>query len=277
MPELPEVETLRRELEPKLIGACITDVVVKDPRVVGTPPAPLFVARTIGQEVQRVTRRAKYLLLGLSSGDTLAVHRGMAGNLLLRPPGSGEDRHVRVCFVLDDGRELRFCDSRVFGRLLLLSRHEVQRLDEHLGPEPLAEDFTEASLHTLLAGHRGRIKPLLMDQHRLAGLGNIYTDEALFLAGIHPERKADSVTAEEVGRLYRAIREVLLQGIVNRGTTLRDHLDSGGQPGANQRALMVFGRDGQPCTRCGTTIEKTRVNGRGTYYCPGCQAGLTIR
>ncbi|HLH26388.1 MAG TPA: bifunctional DNA-formamidopyrimidine glycosylase/DNA-(apurinic or apyrimidinic site) lyase [Chloroflexota bacterium] len=203
--------------------------------------------------------------------DYLIVHRRMTGNLLLREPGAPPDAHTVAVLTLDDGRELRFCDMRRFAKLWLADAAEVAALDRALGPEPLTRLFTAERLAAALRGRRGSLKPLLLNQNLVAGLGNIYVDEALFAARLHPTRTVDTLTDADFRRLHRAIRAVLAQGIRNEGTTFRDYLGAVGQPGRNQMMVEVFKREGKPCSRCRTLIRKTRVGGRGTHYCPRCQ------
>ena len=271
MPELPEVETTRRHLAAHLPGARVAAVALPDPRALWRPDPETFAARLVGAEITAVRRRAKYLIVDLAGGDHLIVHRRMTGNLLLREPGAPPDAHTVAVLHLADGRELRFCDMRRFAKLWLADAAEVARLDSSLGPEPLLRTFTAERLAAALANRRGQLKPLLLNQNLVAGLGNIYVDEALFAARLHPTRSADTLTEADVRRLHRAIRTVLAQGIQNEGTTFRDYLGAVGVPGRNQEQVGVFKREGKPCVRCRTTIAKTRVGGRGTHYCPRCQ------
>jgi len=282
MPELPEVETVARGLRASLVGRTIVGVEVRWTRSIIPPDPVAFVRRLSGQVVTGVGRRGKWVVIALNGGETLLVHLRMTGRLMLEPGGGygkspyggGEcpdDRHARVLFFLDDGRCLRFSDVRKFGRLWLVD-DPAGVLDE-LGPEPLGDDFTATRLREMLARRRGRIKPLLLNQRFLAGLGNIYTDETLWRASIHPLRRADSLSPIEVRRLHRAMRSVLRAAIVNDGTTLPDaaYQQPDGRSGQFASRLAVYGRAGQPCPRCGTTIERTRVGQRGTHFCPRCQ------
>jgi len=270
MPELPEVETIARGLRGPLMGRQITGVHVGWENLVARPTVEEFKRRLVGQRILGVKRRGKYLVVALSSGQSLIVHLRMTGRLLIKNRGDELDKHDHLIFELDDGKELRFNEVRKLGRVYLVD-DEDEILGE-LGPEPLGDDFTLADFAALLSGRRGMIKPLLLNQRFMAGIGNIYADEALFAARIHPERRTDTLTVEEIERLYRAIRQVLAQGIQNRGTTISDYLDAEGREGENQEYLEVFRRAGQPCPRCGTPIERTVVGGRGTYFCPKCQS-----
>jgi len=273
MPELPEVETVAQGLRASLVGRTVVGVEVRWTRSV-VPPHPAAFARRLvlmGQAITDVGRRGKWVVIGLSGGDTLLVHLRMTGRLVLESGEAPAGRHTRVLFFLDNGQRLRFSDQRKFGRIMLTS--EPQEVLGDLGPEPLGDDFTAARLRDMLAHRRGRIKPLLLNQRFLAGLGNIYTDEALWRAGVHPLRRADSLSPIEVQRLHQAIRSVLRAAIASGGTTLPDaaYQRADGRPGEFASRLAIYGRAGQPCPRCGTTIERIKVSQRGTCYCPRCQ------
>jgi formamidopyrimidine-DNA glycosylase len=270
MPELPEVETIVRGLRKPLVGRRFTGVRIGWENLVATPGVEEFARGLIGQRILDVRRRGKYLVFALSSGRSLIIHLRMTGRLLLKDGGAKLDKHDHLIFELDDGRELRFNEMRKLGRVYLVDNDD--EVVGELGPEPLDGDFTLADFAVLLSTRRGKIKSLLLNQRFIAGVGNIYADEALFAASIHPERRADTLTSEEVERLYHAIRQVLRQGIENRGTTLTAYRDAEGREGSNQEHLRVFRRTGQPCPRCGTPIERTVVGGRGTYFCPKCQS-----
>ncbi len=271
MPELPEVETVARGLQASLVGRTIVGVEVRWARSVISPDPAIFARRLTGQAVTGVGRRGKWLTIALSDGGTLLVHLRMTGRLVLGSGACLDDRHLRLLLFLDDGQRLRFSDTRKFGRVWLLD-DPADVLGE-LGPEPLADDFTAARLREMLARRRGRIKPLLLNQRFLAGLGNIYTDETLWRAGIHPLRRADSLSPAEVRRLHRAIRSVLRAAIASGGTTLPDaaYQRANGRPGGFASRLAVYGRAGQACPRCGMAIERIKVSQRGTHFCPHCQ------
>jgi formamidopyrimidine-DNA glycosylase len=276
MPELPEVETIVRDLRPKLVGRTITGVRHCDwPKTVAPLDPAYFCAALGGETILDVTRRAKYILLHLSSGRVLAIHLRMTGALTTHPASHPAGKATRLIFQLDNGAELHFTDARKFGKVRLLTPDEVPAFLDSLGPEPLPDDFTLARFRALLAGRRAQLKPLLLNQRVLAGLGNIYADEALFLARIHPLRTAASLTEDETERLYHAIRQVLTQGIANRGTTISDYRDGSGDKGRNQEALNAYGQRDQPCPRCGTPIVRLVVGGRGTHICPACQPLVT--
>jgi formamidopyrimidine-DNA glycosylase len=269
MPELPEVETIVQGLREPLVGRQFTGVRVGWGNLIARPPAEEFERGLVGQRILDVKRRGKYLVFVLSGGGSLIFHLRMTGRLLIKNSDDELDRHDHLIFELDDGRELRFNNVRKLGRVYLVD--DEDKVVGKLGPEPLADDFTPADFAALFSGRRGMIKPLLLNQRFIAGIGNIYADEALFAARIHPERRADTLTAEETERLYHAIRQVLRQGIENRGTTLSAYRDAEGREGRNQEYLRVFRHTDQPCPRCGTPIERTVVGGRGTYFCPRCQ------
>jgi formamidopyrimidine-DNA glycosylase len=272
MPELPEVETVVRGLRAPLIGRTITGATVDWPRSVAFPkePADAFTRRIVGRRVVSVTRRGKYVVVELDRGSLL-IHLKMSGRLQIRPAGEPPDRHTRAVFELDDGWQLCFQDARKFGRMYLVD--DPAQVTRGLGPEPLAADFTLDSFRRLLAGRSGRLKPLLLNQAFLAGLGNIYADEALFAAHLHPLRHANSLLAEEQARLYESIRAVLSRAIAGRGTTLEDHgyTDTVGQAGTYQEQIAVYGRKGEPCPRCAAPIERIVIGGRSSHFCPRCQ------
>jgi len=270
MPELPEVETVARGLRDSLLGRTITGVTVGWPRTIGHLTVAEFAERVAGQRVAQVWRRGKYVVIGLSEGHLL-VHLKMSGRLCVVSVDEPSDQHVHVLFSLDDGRQLRFRDVRKFGRIYLVG--DPCEITAGLGPEPLADDFTAEDFSRLLASRRGRLKPLLLNQRFLAGLGNIYADEALFAARLHPMRKADSLTDDEQARLYKAIRTVLKQAVASRGTTLDDggYTDASGQAGGYQDRIAVYGRGGKPCLRCKLPIERIVIGGRSAHFCPHCQ------
>jgi formamidopyrimidine-DNA glycosylase len=269
MPELPEVETIVRGLREPLVGRTFTSVRVGWENLIARPAVKEFKRRIVGQKILAVRRRGKYLVFALPGGGSLIVHLRMTGRLLIKKSDDELDRYDHLIFELDDGRELRFNNVRKLGWVYLVD--DEDEIVGKLGPEPLDGDFTPADFAALLSGRRGMIKPLLLNQQFMAGVGNIYADEALFTAHIHPKRRADTLTAEEIERLHDAIRQVLRQGIENRGTTFSAYRDAEGREGRNQEYLQVSRNTGQPCPRCGAPIERTVVGGRGTYFCPRCQ------
>ena len=274
MPELPEVESVRRLLEPGLAGRSFARVEIGDPRLT-RPFDPLAVARELaGERVEALERRGKYLIVRFASGRALVVHLRMTGSLRHGHAGTlPPDPYRRALIGLDDGSELAYRDVRRFGTWLLLEPGELGAyLDARVGTEPLGPGFTARALGRRLAGRRAPVKAALLDQRTVAGLGNIYADEALWRARIHPLREAGRLDPAEVKALRTAIRTVLVRGIERQGSTLRDYALPDGGRGRMQHEFSVYGRTGEPCRRCGTPIEKIRAGGRGTWYCPSCQA-----
>ncbi|ACX52156.1 formamidopyrimidine-DNA glycosylase [Ammonifex degensii KC4] len=268
MPELPEVETIRRQLAEKVIGARIKRVEVRRAAVMTNPIPGLDLLS--GKTITGVSRRGKWLWLSLEGDLALLFHLGMTGQLVWEEEGELPP-HTHLLIELDRGR-LRFTDFRRFGRVRLGKSEEIRDyLEEKLGPEPLSPAFSVSYLKNALARSRRPIKALLLEQKAVAGLGNIYTDEALFLAGIDPRRPACTLTEDEVKRLHEAIKGVLAEGIRHRGTSIRNYVDAEGTPGEHSLFLRVYGREGQPCPRCGTPIKKIKLSGRGTHFCPHCQ------
>ena len=273
MPELPEVETVRARLEPVLVGRRFDRVEILDPRVT-RPAEPREVAAELeGEVVDAVDRRGKYLVVRFESGRVLLIHLRMTGTMRHESDGAPEhDPHLRVVVTLDDGSDVIYRDVRRFGTWLLLEPgEETDYLARRLGEEPLTRAFTPASLAARFDGRRAPVKAALLDQRAAAGMGNIYADEALWRAQIHPLRPAGDLDAHELRRLHKAVREALRAGIARQGTTLRDYRTPDGAEGRMQTALRVYGREGEPCYRCGSLIGKTRAAGRGTWYCPSCQ------
>ncbi len=273
MPELPEVETIKSDLTPLLVGRTITGIRVGWERCVDRPSVEEFCHELAGRQIEDVGRQGKFLIFTLSGGRTLLVHLRMTGELLLKEATDPWDSHTHLSLALDDGRELRFVDVRKFGRFYLVA-DETDILGD-LGPEPLDEDFGLEGFYALFRQRRGMIKPLLLNQRFIAGLGNIYVDEALFRAGLHPRRTADSLTSADLTRLYDAIRQVLRQAIEHGGTSLADYVRPDGSEGRHQERLLVFRQAETPCPLCGTMIERIVVGGRGTFICPQCQEDPT--
>ena len=274
MPELPEVETIRTRLEPALTGRRIERARIFDPRLTRPEPPEAVAEALEGERVAEVARRGKYLIVTFESGRHLLVHLRMTGNVL-HPAAEGAERdpHVRARIRLDDGSDVLYRDVRRFGTWELLEPGELEPYFEarRLGREPLERRFTTAALGEALAGRRAPIKAALLDQRAVAGVGNIYADEALWYARIHPLMPAGAVVAGEVAALRKGIRKALELGIARQGATLRDYRGADGERGRMQEEFRVYGRDGQPCPRCCTPIEKIRAGGRGTWYCPSCQ------
>lgn len=281
MPELPEVETFLRDLEPELRGRMITAAQVSWQRTIAAPDAEGFLARLPGQRFATFERRGKYMLFGMErSGDEgrgheiLVVHLRMTGRLSLEPAGSEGDAHTHVILELDDGRQLHFRDPRKFGRLWLVG--DAAEVISRLGPEPDDPGFDAAYLARRLAGRTAPIKALLLDQGIVAGVGNIYADEALFVARIHPQRAAGSLSADEVTRLHDAVCGVLARAVALNGSSLgqssTNYRRPGGAAGGFQDEHQVFRRTGLPCPVCGQPIERIVVGQRSTHFCPHCQS-----
>ena len=272
MPELPEVETVRRRLEPVLTGRRFERVEISDPRLVRPHEPDEVAAELQGERVASVERRGKYLILRFETDRVLLIHLRMTGSLRHSAAGLADDPHRRALVRLDDGSDVAYRDVRRFGTWLLLEPGELDAyLAPRLGEEPLGAPFTAARLGQLLARRRAPVKAALLDQRTLAGMGNIYVDEALWRAKIHPLRPAESLEPNELRRLHRAVRTSLEHGLARQGSTLRDYKLPDGGSGSMQHEFKVYGRGGDPCDRCGTPIAKIRVAGRGTWFCPACQ------
>jgi formamidopyrimidine-DNA glycosylase len=277
MPELPEVETIRRQLEPEVTGRRIVDADVLDERWTRPTPPPEVERALAGRTIESVERRGKYLLLRLEGDRTLAMHLRMTGNLLL-VDGSADPPHLRAQLRLDDGRRLLFTDTRRFGHAVVLGDDE---LDEYfaarLGIEPLSDSLTAAELCRRAAGRRAPLKSFLLNQLGVAGIGNIYADEALHRAELHPLSPAGSMKPEDCERLRLGIVEALEAGLANGGASIDDYRDTRGEQGAMQDEFLVHTREGKPCPRCGGEIKRIVVGGRSTYFCPSCQRRLRRR
>jgi formamidopyrimidine-DNA glycosylase len=273
MPELPEAETIVQDLRRRLPGSRITGARIPFPDVLapGLTPGALHNA-VAGNAFADVQRRGKNVVFLLADGRRIVVNLGMTGRLVVDDaPRAHELRHVAARFLLADGRMLIFDDTRRFGRIDLYDPAAWKRRNRELGAEPLRPSFTAARLHSLTSASRSPIRNWLLDQRRIAGVGNIYANEALFRARIHPARHADTLDADEAARLHRALRAVLRDAIRARGTTLRDYRDGSGEAGMFEPRLRVYGRDGEPCTRCGHTIARTVMSNRSAFFCPTCQ------
>jgi formamidopyrimidine-DNA glycosylase len=276
VPELPEVETTRRRLEPGLIGRRFDHVEIVDPRLTRPEPPEVIAAELQGERVHGLGRRGKYLIVEFESGRHLLIHLRMTGNV--QHPVSGgfdADPYRRAVVRLDDGSDVAYRDVRRFGTWELLEPGELEDYfaARRLGGEPLERAFTTASLERAFANRRAPVKAALLDQRAAAGVGNIYADEALWRARIHPLRPAGSLSSEELAALRTALRQVLQTGIARQGATLRDYRAPDGARGSMQDRFRVYGRAGEPCPRCGAPIEKIRAGGRGTWFCPSCQKG----
>ncbi len=289
MPELPEVETVRLGLAPAMEGHVLTDVQIRRGNL-RIPFPPDFVARTKGRKVKALRRRAKYLLADLDSGESLVIHLGMSGRMSVyaegkqrrlgnyvynpAPQGAGSGKHDHVVFETDAPARIVFNDHRRFGLMTLVdtAHLEEDKLFKGMGIEPLSPKFNAAYLARQLDGKKTPVKSALLDQRVVAGLGNIYVCEALFRAHISPKRLAGSISREKIGPLVAAIKKVLKDAIAAGGSTLRDHAQATGDPGAFQHHFLVYGREGKPCKlNCPGTVKRIVQSGRSTFYCPKCQ------
>ncbi len=268
MPELPEVETVVRALREPLIGQTILEIRNYWPKQI-SPDLVSFQARIHGKQIEAVDRRAKYIVMTLSDGETLIIHLRMSGHLSVVDKNEPPQKHVHTIFELANGQELRFRNPRKFGRVYLVKNRDA--ILGKLGPEPLDDAFTVELLASRLNGRNRQLKPLLLDQTFIAGVGNIYADEAAFDASLHPERRVNTLTTEEIIALHHAIQKVLQLGIEREGASISQYIKPDGTKGEMQHAVMVFRRTGEPCYHCGTIIERIKLGGRSTHFCPTCQ------
>lgn len=273
MPELPEVEVLRRSLEPVLVGDVVRRVEVRSPALREPLDSEGLDRHLTGRRVERLRRRAKYLLVDMAGGSTLAVHLGMSGQLTLVPAETPPVPHEHLAFHLAGGSRLRLVDPRRFGNAFALATEELasDRHFVHLGVEPLSEELSGSFLRQVARGRRGPVKAFLMDARVMVGVGNIYACEALFRAGVHPTRSVARISRERWDLLAEAVRAVLGDAIEEGGTTLNDFRDGMGESGYFQVSLEVYGREGEPCTRCGEAVRRRVQGNRSTYYCHRCQ------
>lgn len=271
MPELPEVETVRARLAPVLAGRRIEEAAILDPRLTRPIDPALVAAELRGEHVASVERRGKYLIVRFVSGRALLIHLRMTGSFRVVARGAlDDDRHRRAVLTIDNGSDVAYRDVRRFGTWELREPGQLDDLDARLGPEPLGR-FPSTLLARRLDGRRTSLKAALLDQRTVAGLGNIYVDEALWYARLHPQRPSGSLAPHEVRALHRAVRKALRRGIERQGASLRDYAAPDGRTGSMQEEFRVYGREGSPCKRCGHPLAKIRVAGRGTWLCPVCQ------
>ncbi len=269
MPELPEVETIKNELLPYIIGRCVTGITLTWEGIVRQPSAKEFCSRLIGQRITGITRRGKYLIFGLSSGELLIIHLKMTGSLLVGRDSSEPPNYTRAIIHLDKNTNIFFRDPRKFGAMWLLK--DKTEIANKLGPEPLEASFTPQLLAQLLAKRTAPIKALLCDQGLIAGIGNMYADEALFAARVHPLRSSASLSQKEVEHLHSAIRQVLWSAINNKGASVDSYIRPDGTRGTAHFEFKVAHGSSKTCPNCGTPIERIVVRNRGTYFCPKCQ------
>lgn len=272
MPELPEVETVRKGLEQLVTGKKIEKVNVWWPKIIEAPMTEIFEKQLIGQVIESIERRGKFLIFKLTEYDLIS-HLRMEGKYEFRTKVDETEKHTHVVFHFTDQTELRYLDVRKFGRMVLVDKNQAHRYKGilSLGPEPVPTEFLLNDFHRALKKHRTAIKPLLLNQRIVTGLGNIYVDEALWEACVHPKQSANTLNKQQVKKLYQAIIDVLSRAVEAGGTTIRSYLNALGEAGKFQLALNVYGQTGKACKRCGTSIEKMKVAQRGTHFCPNCQ------
>ena len=271
MPELPEVETIRKGLQKRIVGRKIVDLVYDTPKMLQPNPKTLLAA-VVESKIIKVGRRAKLILIYLSNGKTLAIHLKLSGRLLYRKKTDPKDDWEHVTFKFDNGDELRFCNLRKFGYVrLLTSEKELRELLAGFGPEPLTPEFTLEKFREILKKTSRAAKIVVMDQKKIAGVGNIYANDALFLAKIDPRRPAKELSDQETKKLYQAIKKVLKAGLKYKGASDQYYLDVLGRKGSYQDHFLVYQRTGKKCFDCPGEIKRLKVGGRGTFYCPRCQ------
>lgn len=276
MPELPEVEVLRRDLERDAVGRRIKEVDVKLPRIIRRHKNKKeFIDALVGAKITRFDRRGKYIITQLDTGAVLVMHLGMSGRIERATGRKAVEKHTHVVLRLQSGGELRFIDMRQFGELFVTVADELGGVRElqHIALDPLADSFTWQLFSEVVSGRHMKLKALLMDQKFISGIGNIYSDEILWAAGLRHDRQSDTLTSQEVRRLYRAMQEVLQEGIRHGGVTLDDqtYRNLHGKAGEFQRHLKAYGQEGKPCRRCRTLVVRERWGNRSTFYCPQCQ------
>lgn len=269
MPELPEVETVVRSLRQEVVGRKILDIKNQWPGQISLLEIDELRKRINGTTIIELDRRGKYILFTLDNADSMIIHLKMTGQLLLQPTSSVMQDHVHTVFLLSGAEELRFRDVRKFGRIYLT--RDPREILGKLGPEPLSRSFTPGLLHEMLQNRRRVLKPLLLDQQFIAGIGNIYADESLFGAKLAPNRISNTITRKENCRLYISIRKTLEVAIDNGGATISDYRQPDGTEGEMQKSFSVYGRAGESCVRCGGTVKRIVLGGRSTFFCGSCQ------
>ena len=270
MPELPEVETIKNELSPYIVGHRIADVTLPWDGIVRQPSVEEFCSHIIGQKIIGIARRGKYLIFSLSGGDLLIIHLRMSGSLLLKPASAPPERFTRAIVSLDNETAIIFRDPRKFGMMSLVKDRNT--IIGKLGPEPLETSFTPQVLAERLAKRKAPVKAILLDQSLVAGIGNMYADEALFAARIHPLRPGNNLSPDEIERLFQAIQQVLRAGISNKGASTDTYFRPSGDRGTAHHQFMVAHQGGKPCPVCGASIQRLPIRNRGSYFCPKCQS-----
>lgn len=275
MPELPEVETVVKGLRPLVKDKVVTAVEIREENMIAYPEDDIdgFKEALIGSKIIDVNRRGKYIIIELNKDKNMVIHLRMTGKLLVKEVKEFKDKHTHVVFSLNDGQEIRFNNIRKFGRVYLIDKNHPEQAGglAELGPEPLSDELSPADFKKLFANRRAIIKSLLLNQHFVAGIGNIYADEILFRSGIRPDRTADTLSELEKEKIYHNMREILKKGIIYGGTSFSDYVNAFGEKGSFQEELKVHQREGEKCYICGSEIEKIKVSGRSTYFCPQCQ------
>lgn len=275
MPELPEVETVVKGLRPLVENKVIVEVEIREKNMIGYPKNNIqkFKKELLNSKIEKVKRRGKYIIFELNNNKNMIIHLRMTGKLLVKEVKEFRDKHTHVIFTLADGQEIRFNNIRKFGRVYLIDKDKPEQAGSlaKLGPEPLSDKLTVSDFKKLFDGRRAIIKSLLLNQHFIAGIGNIYADEILFRAGIKPNRTADTLTEKEKEKIYYNMREILQKGIIYGGTSFSDYVNAFGEKGSFQEKLRVHQRQGEKCLNCESEITKTKISGRSTYFCSQCQ------
>jgi len=274
MPELPEVQTIVTGLNEILKGKTITNTYIYDDMVIGYPDKKQFIEKSKDKKIMSISRRGKYIIVNFDNNQyRLVIHLRMSGKLLYKERQEGREKHTHVVFEFNDNTDLRFNNVRKFGRLYFIEDDKFENAGniDNLGLEPLSDKFSLRLLKEMLDKRKGMIKPLLMNQEFIAGIGNIYADEALFLAKIRPDRKANNLKEKEIKALYKQLRKILRKGIKMGGTSISDYVNALGETGKFQKELNVYQREGQKCKICGEEIQKKKISGRSTRFCPNCQ------
>lgn len=271
MPELPEIHTVVNYLKKNVVDKKITKVAIIDNSIIENISNTQFKKGLLGNRIENVRRRGKYVIIELTNGKNLIVHLRMTGQLIYNNSNAENNKYTRILINLDKNSQLKIGSKRKFTTVNLVDEPDEIKCIREMGPEPLESDFDVEKFKSLFKNRRGMIKPLLMKQRFIAGLGNIYTDEALFLSKIHPKTKANKINEDEKEKLYNSIQKVLKEGIKHNGTTREDYKTASNETGSHQNYLHVYGKDGEECTECDCLIEKIKVSGRGTHYCPCCQ------
>ena len=275
MPELPEVETVIKGLRPLITDKIVTEVEIREENMIAYPEADIsaFKNSLVGSKIEAVNRRGKYIIIELNTDKNMVIHLRMTGKLLVKEVKEFRDKHTHVIFSLNDGQEIRFNNIRKFGRVYLIDKNHPEQAGglADLGPEPLSDKLTLEDFKKLFENRRALMKSLLLNQHFIAGIGNIYADEILFRSKVRPDRTADTLTETEKEAIYHNMRDILEKGIIYGGTSFSDYVNAFGEKGSFQEELRVHQREGEKCYNCESIVEKIKISGRSTYFCPQCQ------